>query len=365
MSMKREFLMLGKNYDPDKNKIAGFYMSEKLDGIRAFWDGGISRGVPTTSVPWASVLNPKTGQLKTKIKEMATGLWSRYGNPIAAPDWFLNELPCCPLDGELWAGRGGFQTVTSVCKKDSPDEDEWRSIAYAIFGCPNFWCVFQDGEIRNANFVKSISRQEVELWIKNRERDILANFVFLQGTPSFAAELANLNEWVDASAEHHFLIKQTKLPNTESTAKALVEVTKTEIIQQGGEGLVLRDPQAVWTPKRVNAVLKVKGELDAEATLIGYTSGRETEKGSKLMGMIGALVLDFNGKRLELAGLTDDERAFGDKASVTFAMEHPGCEMPGGTVARCFSVGDQITFTYRELTDDGIPKEARYLRKRG
>lgn len=363
--MRREFLMLGKNFDADKNKIGGYYMSEKLDGIRAFWDGGLSRGLPTTSVPWASVLNPKTGQLKTKIKEFATGLWSRYGNPIAAPDWFLNDLPCCPLDGELWAGRGGFQTVTSVCKKDNPDEDEWRGIQYAIFGCPSLWCVFQDGEIKNANFLKSISKSDIESWIKNRDREVLADYTFLQGSPSFAAELANLNEWIDSTSNYHFLIKQTKLPDSDAAAKEMVEQTKREVIESGGEGLVLRDPNSIWTPKRVKAVLKVKGELDAEGILVGFTSGRETNKGSKLLGMIGALVLDFNGKRLELAGLTDEERAFANREDVTYAVENPGQEMPPGTCARCFCIGDKITFTYRELTNDGVPKEARYLRKRG
>ena len=362
---RREFLMLGKNYDQKKHKIAGHYMSEKLDGIRAFWDGGISRGLPTTSVPWASVINPKTGQPKTKVKPMATGLWSRYGNPIMAPDWFLNQLPCCPLDGELWAGRGGFQTVTSVCKKDAPIEDDWRQITYGVFGCPSIWSVFQDGEIKNSNFHCDIRSEEIERWIKNRDRDILESFTFLQGEPTFAAELANLNEWIDTTSETVFLIKQIKLSNDETAAQALLTQEKKRVIESGGEGLVLRDPNAVWTPKRVNGVIKVKGELDAEGVLVGYTSGRETNKGSKLLGMIGALILDFNGQRLELAGLTDEERSFTNKEDIVFATENPGQDMPPGVSAKCFSIGDKITFTYRELTRDGIPKEARYLRKRG
>lgn len=363
--MRREFLMLGKGYDDRKHKIAGFYMSEKLDGIRAFWDGGLTRGVPTTSIPWANTINPKTGQPKTKVKPFSTGLWTRYGNPIMAPDWFLNELPSLPLDGELWAGRGGFQTVTSVCKKDKPEDEPWRDIAYGVFGCPNIWSVFQDGEIKNSNFHKTINRDEIEKWLSNRDLEVLADFTFLKGEPSFAAELANLNEWIDSTAQHHFLIRQTKLSDDETAAKALVDQTKRRTIEGGGEGLVLRDPNSVWTPKRGTSVLKVKGELDAEGTLVGFTSGRETNKGSKLLGMIGALVLDFNGKRLELAGLTDEERTFADKRSIAYAMENPGCEMPEGTQARCFNLGDQITFTYRELTNDGVPKEARYLRKRG
>lgn len=363
--MKREFLMLGKPYEPNKHKIAGFYMSEKLDGIRCFWDGGLSRGVPTSSVPWANTINPKTGQIKTKVKEFATGLWSRYGNPIAAPDWFLNSLPACPLDGELWCGRGGFQTVTSVCKKDVPLDEEWQQVSFAVFGCPNIFSVFGSGQINNANFTKSFDRDDIERWIKNREPAVLQDFQYLTGEPMFSAELANLNAWLDHSSETYFLVKQIKLPDCEQEAREMVEENKRHVIENGGEGLILRDPNSVWTPKRVNAVLKVKGQLDDEGILVGYTSGRDTAKGSKLLGMIGALVLDYNGKRLELAGLTDEEREFTNRDDIQFAIENPGCDMPPGTSARCFCIGDKITFTYRELTNDGIPKEARYLRKRG
>lgn len=364
--MKREFLMLGKPYEPNKHKIAGFYMSEKLDGIRCFWDGGLSRGIPTTSVPWANTINPKNGQLKTKVKEIATGLWSRYGNPIAAPDWFLNSLPACPLDGELWCGRGGFQKVTSVCKKDVPIDEEWQEVSFAVFGCPNIFSVFSSGNINNANFVKTIDKDDIERWIRNREPSVLEGFQYLMGEPTFAAELANLNAWVDHSAETYFLVRQIKLPDDEQEAREVVEYQKRYVIEQGGEGLILRDPNSVWTPKRVNGtLLKVKGELDDEGVLVGFTSGRQTTKGSKLLGRIGALVLQYRGKRLELSGLTDEEREFANKEAITYAIENPGEEMPLGTRARHFAIGDKITFTYRELTNDGVPKEARYLRKRG
>ncbi len=56
--MRRELLQLAHNYKPDKHKIAGWYISEKLDGTRCFWDGGLSRDVPTDQVPWASITDP-------------------------------------------------------------------------------------------------------------------------------------------------------------------------------------------------------------------------------------------------------------------------------------------------------------------
>lgn len=360
---RREFLMLAKPL-AEKHKIAGYYFSEKLDGGRCFWDGGLSRGVPTTSVPWASVINPKTGQPKTKIKPFATGLWSRYGNPIIAPDWFLNTLPSCPLDGELWAGRGNFQKVMSIIKKDVPIDEEWKLIQYGVFGCPNLWSVFRTGEIKNTNFHCHLNKENIEKWITNRDKDMLEGYSFLQGEPHFSAELATLNDWIDTCQDTHFMIKQTKLPNNEEAAQEIVALMKRDIIQRGGEGLFLRAPDSVWVPLRVETSLKVKGELDDEATIVGFTSGRETAKGSKLLGLIGALVLDYKGKRLELSGLTDEERKFSSQSMTNYAIENPGEEMPEGTAGEAFRVGQSVTFTYRELTNDGIPKEARYLRRR-
>jgi hypothetical protein len=76
------------------------------------------------------------------------------------------------------------------------------------------------------------------------------------------------------------------------------------------------------------------------------------------------LILDYNGKRLELSGLTDNEREFSNKRSSNEAVKNPGTDMPAWTEAKHFKRGQRITFIYRELSDEGIPKEARYLRKR-
>ena len=39
---RREFLQLAERYDAEKHDAAGRYISEKLDGTRCFWDGGLS-----------------------------------------------------------------------------------------------------------------------------------------------------------------------------------------------------------------------------------------------------------------------------------------------------------------------------------
>jgi hypothetical protein len=80
--------------------------------------------------------------------------------------------------------------------------------------------------------------------------------------------------------------------------------------------------------------------------------------------MIGALVTNYKGKRLELAGLTDEERQFATTNMAEYACAHAGEDMPASFQGKHFQTGSKVTFVFRELTDEGIPREARYLRKR-
>jgi DNA ligase-1 len=357
---RREFLQLAKPYKPGNPKvqIAGWLISEKLDGTRCLWDGGITRGMLTDTVPYASLINPKTGLPKKKIKPIATGLWSRYGNPIMAPDWFLDSLPQCPLDGELWAGRGKFQLCRSICGGDKPDP-RFDQIKYACYSMPPIGRLLAPGEIKNVNFHCTLTEADYE-WF---ERRCSADYTTLTDQSTFRYEY----DWLRTALvghEHAFAHEQSKLSPNEQDAQEEVEACLRAVLMTGGEGVVIRDPNAHWTPKRVNALLKYKPFDDAEGTITGFISGRLTDKGSKHLGMIGALILDFNGKRLELAGFTLPEREFINPEQEAFAVAHPGVDMPANFSAIHFKVGQTVTFKYRELSDDGIPKEARYFRKR-
>jgi hypothetical protein len=377
---RREFLQLADHYDPRKHNVAGWFISEKLDGTRCFWDGGISRGLPTISVPWASVIDPKTGKQKAKLKPLATGLWSRYGNPIMAPNWWLNQLPCCPLDGELWAGRGKFQLCRSICGGDTPD-DRFDKIVFAVYSSPPLASIFRTGEIKNANMVCNVDHLTIETWIRQRlnetagrfegvpipKRCLGDDFKYLQGNQPFVKELAVLDTALANGPTSDlvcYLHPQTKLIDIPAEATGQVEDYLQRVLDRGGEGVVIRNPDAIWTPKRHGGVLKYKPFSDAEGRIVGFTSGRETNKGSRLLGKIGALVVDYQGKRLELSGLTDAEREFLNPDMARTAAEQPGKDMPAFFQGKCFKVGQVVTFKYRELSDDGIPKEARFWRRR-
>ncbi len=85
--------------------ITQYLVSEKYDGVRAYWDG--------------------------------QRLWTRAGHPIQAPAWFTAGLPPFPLDGELWLGRGRFEETSAAIRREMPRETEWRQMRYQVFELPD------------------------------------------------------------------------------------------------------------------------------------------------------------------------------------------------------------------------------------
>ncbi len=99
-------VLLAKKFDPAKHNVDGWMVSEKLDGMRAYWNG--------------------------------EALVTRSGKPINAPAWFIETLPADQeLDGELFVGRGEFQATVSVCRKKNPVDSEWATITYMVFDVPS------------------------------------------------------------------------------------------------------------------------------------------------------------------------------------------------------------------------------------
>jgi DNA ligase-1 len=101
-STKAPGVLLAETWDGEQD-VTGWWLSEKLDGVRAVWTG--------------------------------RQFLSRQGNVFHAPAWFTADLPEFPLDGELWLARRAFQrTVSIVRRQDEPAE--WRQIRYVVFDAP-------------------------------------------------------------------------------------------------------------------------------------------------------------------------------------------------------------------------------------
>jgi ATP dependent DNA ligase domain len=371
---RRELLALAKTFDSDKHDLTGWLVSEKLDGTRAFWDGGVSRGLPTDTIPWSSLINPRTGECKPKIKPVATGLWSRYGNPIIVPDWFLNQLPCCPLDGELWAGRKNFQLCRSICAGDQPDT-RFKQMQFAVFDSPPLAALFRDGEIKNANFHRKLYATEIKKWFRSVARDnpMMADYKSLTNeNMPYHERLQWLQEMMPEEGRIYVIQHQLLSDNWADE----VEVELEDVLRLGGEGLVFHDPNGLWEPKRLASILKYKPFLDAEAQVVGIVAGRTGRIGQTL-GKIGALICEARIRpsreyvKFEIgSGLSMGERELGTDLG-KWATDHPGQEIPlwdvmgddwDGKINDTFHTSTRVTFKYRELSNDGIPKEPRFWR---
>lgn len=109
---------------------AAYWVSEKLDGVRARWDGEALR--------------------------------LRNGERIAAPAWFTAALPAQPLDGELWMARGRFDALSGLVRQQQPDEADWRAVRYMLFELPG-----ADGDFSaRLERLKAIERDAGADWIR-------------------------------------------------------------------------------------------------------------------------------------------------------------------------------------------------------
>lgn len=107
-------LLLAKNYPQNVNTtdLAHYWVSEKLDGVRAYWDGArfVTRG----------------------------------GQEIHAPQWFVDGLPRQALDGELWMGRGRFEHLSATVRRLQPDDAAWRAVRFMVYEAPGVAGTFSE-----------------------------------------------------------------------------------------------------------------------------------------------------------------------------------------------------------------------------
>lgn len=350
--MNREFLMLAKDFDPDKHTAANHYVSIKRDGTRCFWDGGISRGVPKVNVPYAN--NDKDERYKTP--PVATGLWSRYGNVLHAPNWFLDNLPQgIFLDGELYLGRGKFQELRSIVSTIEPAL-AWKNVKYLVFDMPSPNVLFQAGKINNPNFSLYIDDTACEDFLRKHTSPMLRT-IMTRDVSRFDVTVARMARMVHSQNETWHFMKQHLLDYNETKAREELYALLEDETNRGGEGLIIRAAGSIWVPKRVMSLLKVKKFADDEGVVIGYTTGT-----GKLQGKLGALRIQWNAKEFDLSGFTDAERELSPEGR-QWAMENPGHRYPAAiNISRRFPMGTVVRFRYMTLTDKGLPREARYWR---
>lgn len=218
-------LALSKVYN-DSININDYWVSEKLDGARAYWNG--------------------------------KQLLSRSGVVFHAPDWFTQGLPEETLDGELWMGRGSFQSLMQVVRDKTPDESAWREVRYWVFDLPAALGPFSERQRTLHALLQSV--QNPQLKIVRQQR-------------------------VGSHAQLQHLL--------------------TEMVSAGAEGLILQREDREYSTGRHAGVLKLKTHVDDEAIVVDHLPGK-----GKYQGMLGALLVeDAQGRMFRLgSGLSDAQR---------------------------------------------------------
>ncbi len=218
--------LLLANVYRDEIDPASYLVSEKLDGVRAVWDGQTLR--------------------------------FRSGNRVNAPAWFTDPLPKTPLDGELWLGRGQFERLSGIVRREQPVDAEWRQVRYMIFELP--------------------------------------------GAPGTFAERAGRIRAIVAAAALPWLaeVPQATLASREALRQRLAQTIKA-----GGEGLMLHRADAPYETGRSDTLLKLKPWLDAEAVVVAHLPGK-----GKYAGQMGALRVRLaDGREFRLGtGFSDAQR---------------------------------------------------------
>lgn len=250
-------LLLANIYQPGIN-LQDYWVSEKLDGVRAYWDG--------------------------------KHLISRQGNIYPAPAWFIAALPNIALDGELWLDREQFAQLSGLVRRQASSDADWRDIKYMIFDLPG-------------------------------------------SDDTFDERLKQLEQIIGViNTAHIQLIQQYKISSHEALMQKL-----DDIVQQGGEGLMLHRGSSRHNKGRSNDLLKLKTYLDAEALVIKHIPGS-----GKYKGMMGSILVETaDKKRFRIGtGFSDKER------------KNPP------------DIGSLITYKYFGLTSNGIPRFASFVRVR-
>jgi len=266
----------------------GWLLSEKYDGYRARW-------IPDKQI-----------------------FLSRNQKVFNAPEWFKCVMPNVDLDGELFAGRENFQDM-GVVRKKIPIDEEWINIKYVVYDLPEDDNVFED---RVKNLKQVIEESKIE-WDKLKEE--------------YPEPFNN----IDCPVVYTEQIKVKSLKHLETIYK--------EVLKNGGEGVMIKDPKSQYEDKRSNYMLKYKPCFDAEAIIIDYKEGA-----GKYEGMLGGFVcrplISYGNYSVKDESYIFSISGMDDNIRDNYKDTHP--------------LGTVITYEYSGKTDSGKPRFPRYIRIR-
>jgi ATP dependent DNA ligase domain len=252
--------------------VSGWLASEKLDGVRPYWDG--------------------------------RNLLSRNGKILAVPEGWSTYFPPFAIDGELYTARGEFEKIQSIVMDKTPNEVAWSEIKFYVFDVPE----------ASGGLLERLGELEK----------------FILQNPQVGQNLK--------------IIKQVKVKDN-----AEFEAFAEAVIAKGGEGAVMREPNAPYERKRSKNALKYKKFKDAECEVTEVNAGT-----GKYAGLMGSVTC----KSLGAAGSNPDEQI---PRGVKFKV---GSGFSDEERANPPKIGFIITYKYQNLTAKGLPRFLIFLRVR-
>lgn len=234
--------------------IAGWAMSEKLDGVRAYWDG--------------------------------KQLISRQGHAFTPPENYTRHFPPYPLDGELYSRRGQFEQISAAVRSATGD---WHDIKLHVFDVP-------------------------------------------QAAGNLYQRLAVLQTWLQLYPMAPIAVVQQIPVSGPEHAQAFLQ----QIEAAGGEGVMLRNSEHVYSGGRSSQLLKMKSQHDDECVVTHHYAGKGRNQGR--LGAVGCR--NRYGEFRIGSGFKDADR-----------------EQPP-------PIGSTITYRYRGFTQKGLPRFATFVRIR-
>ncbi len=292
--------MKANTYDSEKHNIDNWFYSEKYDGVRGLWNG----------------------------KELI----SKNNNAYTIPDFLENELslfnlgsktksesessiPCQILDGEIWFGRGNFEISSGQARKEIKDIDLWKkNMKFMIF-----------------DYVTDPNMTFIE-----RRENLLRTYKSI--ISKYKLKYCEIVPW--------------EILNIKSLPLILGAMKKL-----GSEGIMVINPNSKYVQKRTSNILKIKFEDDEEGILIGYTEGT-----GKYKGKIGAYIIESNGIKFKLSGMTDFGRQSGIlDVSSDYVFDIEKIDKYRKKMKIEPHIGQIVKYRYRDKTKFGVPRNASYL----
>ncbi len=203
-------LWLANPYQGDE-KLTDYWVSEKYDGIRGYWDG--------------------------------RQLLSRSGKALSPPAWFIQAWPVQSMEGELWIGRGAFEQTASVLQQKHAPDHAWRALRFMVFDAPDVKGPFTERIQHYQDLVKRIN----QAWVQAVPQQPLASHKALQTL---------LQETVNTGGEGLVLhrgdsLYQSGRSNDVLKVKPLEDAEAIVIHHEAGQGKHAHRLGALWveTPK--------------------------------------------------------------------------------------------------------------------